>query len=81
MTQLDPLGRCCGRKPIFYRGGSWMSPPGSPKHYCPRCDSEYGTDGKRRANWAWAVCVGCGCWIRDGNKLCGECACEDDCAL
>src|SRR5580698_420867 len=26
-------------------------------------------------------CMGCGCRIAEGNDLCGECACEDDCDI
>ena len=50
---LDENGRCCGRKPLYYKGGSWRSPPGSPMYFCYRCDREYGPDGHQRANWAW----------------------------
>lgn len=39
--RLDEKGRCCGRKPIYYRGGAWNSPPGSPMLWCCRCDTVY----------------------------------------
>ena len=56
---LDEHGRCCGRKPLFYKGGSWRSPKGAPLHFCCRCHREYGPDGMQRANWAWkAVAFG-----------------------
>ena len=51
--KLDRKWRCCGRKPVFYKGGSWRSPPGAPFHFCTRCCSEYGPDGAQRENWAW----------------------------
>ena len=53
MKRLDAKGRCCGRKPIYYRGGSWCSPMNCPMHFCDRCDREYGPDGVQRDNWAW----------------------------
>ena len=53
--RLDEHGRCCGRKPVYYKGGSWASPPGAPMHFCGRCNREYGTDGVQKSNWAWAV--------------------------
>lgn len=52
-ARLDEKGRCCGRKPIFYKGGSWRSPPGSPMHFCCGCQREFGPDGEHRPNWAW----------------------------
>ena len=79
MSQLDAKGRCCGRKPIFYKGGSFASPLGAPLHFCSRCNREYGSDGKQRANWAYKQCKGCGMWIAgSGSSLCGECACEEE---
>lgn len=39
--QLDDKGRCCGRKPIYYKGMAWNSPPGSPMKWCPRCNTTY----------------------------------------
>jgi len=53
VTNLDENGRCCGRKPIHYKGGSWRSPPGSPMHFCGGCCREFGPDGAQRENWAW----------------------------
>lgn len=53
MNLFDNEGRCCGRKPLFYKGGSWRSPPGSPKYFCTRCFREFGPDGKQRPNFAW----------------------------
>lgn len=53
MSALDSKGRCCGSKPIFYKGGSWRSPPGSPMHFCSSCCREFCPDGKQRKNWAW----------------------------
>ena len=51
--RLDDKGRCCGRKPIFYKGGSWRSPLGAPLHFCCECNREFGPDGNQRANWAF----------------------------
>ena len=48
--KLDVKGRCCGRKPIYYKGGSWRSPPGSPMYFCVRCALDYGPDGYHREN-------------------------------
>ena len=56
--RLDDKGRCCGRKPIFYRGGAWNSPPQAPMHYCTRCDREYGPDGVQRESRAWTMING-----------------------
>ena len=57
IKMLDAKGRCCGRKPIYYRGGSRSSPPVLPRLVCVRCDREYYADGYLngylRANWAW----------------------------
>lgn len=53
MTKLDDKGRCCGRKPIFYKGGSWRSPLDAPMHFCDVCCREFGPDGIHRENWAW----------------------------
>lgn len=52
---LDKHGRCCGRKPIFYAGGSWRSPVKAPLYFCGRCCREYGPDGVHRPNWAWKM--------------------------
>lgn len=44
--------RCCGRKPIRYKGGSWCSP--APQLFCPRCDRAYDLEtGDQMENWAW----------------------------
>ena len=54
--KLDEKGRCCGRKPIYYKGGSWRSPPGAPLMFCGRCNREYDPiTGEQRENWAWAL--------------------------
>ena len=51
--KLDPNGRCCGRKPLHYKGGSYRSPD-HPMKFCSRCDREYCPDtGIQRENWAW----------------------------
>ena len=50
---LDPLGRCCGRKPLSYKRGH-------PPHihgaflFCFRCDRAYDTESLCQIeNWAW----------------------------
>jgi hypothetical protein len=52
--KLDAKGRCCGRKPIDYKGrrGSYETP----HKYCPRCDRSYDrvTD-QQIENWAWEL--------------------------
>lgn len=50
---LDQRGRCCGRKPLHYKGGSWNS-PARPMKFCDRCDREFDpVTGEQRENWAW----------------------------
>lgn len=51
--RLDEKGRCCGRKPLVYKGGSWMSPPGSPMQVCLTCDAIYELDGTLRSAARW----------------------------
>ena len=48
--KLDDKGRCCGRKPLEYKG-RW-----EPAHkFCPRCDRGYDSKtGEQIPNWAWA---------------------------
>lgn len=77
-SRLDAKGRCCGRKPIFYKGGSWRSPPGSPMYFCCECDREFGPDGRQRPNWKYKKCPGCETWISANASACGECICEVD---
>lgn len=63
---IDNKGRCCGRKPIHYKGGGWNSPY-HPKKFCTRCAAEYDPlTGEQRENfarwahWAHGTC-GAGC--------------------
>ena len=53
VMRLDSSGRCCGRKPLYYKGGSWRSPTGSPMYFCGKCMREFGPDGEQRENFAW----------------------------
>lgn len=54
--KLDEKGRCCGRKPIYYKGGSWCSHPGAPLMFCDKCNREYDpVTGEQRENWAWKL--------------------------
>lgn len=49
---LDDKGRCCGRKPLEYRGTHTTSE--GPHRYCPRCDRAYELDEPFQINnWAW----------------------------
>lgn len=51
---IDEKGRCCGRKPLHYKGGSWRY-DGPPQLFCTRCDRSYNPETKeQQANWAWA---------------------------
>lgn len=48
--KLDEKGRCCGRKPIDYKG-SWRS---IPQKFCPRCCRAFSREtGEQIDNWAW----------------------------
>lgn len=50
---IDDKGRCCGRKPIHYKGGAWNSPH-RPMLFCCRCDREYDpVTLEQQENWAW----------------------------
>ena len=52
MTSLDEKGRCCGRKPIKYKGGAWNSPE-VPQWFCARCCRSYDLrTGQQIENWA-----------------------------
>lgn len=49
---LDDKGRCCGRKPIDYKGGAWNSPV-RPQKFCTRCSRAYDRiTGEQLENWA-----------------------------
>lgn len=82
--QLDEKGRCCGRKPVHYKGGAWNSPPQSPMHLCVYCHREFGPDGIHRESFAWKRCANCGCWVNGYfpgpvPAYCSECSVEQDC--
>lgn len=50
---IDEKGRCCGRKPIKYKGGSWRSPE-FPQRFCFSCNRAYKLDSDEQLeNWAW----------------------------
>lgn len=50
--QLDEKGRCCGRKPVTYRGRNTTSE--GPQRYCTRCDRSYDLEENEQIpNWAW----------------------------
>lgn len=40
-AKLDEKGRCCGRKPHLYKGGSWRSPIDAPVSCCFTCNRNY----------------------------------------
>jgi hypothetical protein len=48
--KLDDKGRCCDRKPLFYKRG-WNNR--GPHHFCPRCAREYTEAGEQRENFHW----------------------------
>lgn len=50
---LDEQGRCCGRKPIFYKTRRGMGSQRDPHHFCCRCCAEYDVEGRQRGNWAY----------------------------
>ena len=51
---LDEKGRCCGRKPIFYKTRSGLQTQHDPHHFCTRCCAEFdGETGVQRTNWQW----------------------------
>jgi hypothetical protein len=53
VARLDEKGRCCGRKPIDYKGGGWNS-PARPEKFCDRCDRSFDrATGEQVENWAW----------------------------
>jgi len=50
---IDEKGRCCGRKPLKYKGGAWNSPR-HPQLFCFRCDRAYDLEtGIQIENFAW----------------------------
>lgn len=50
--KLDDKGRCCGRKPILYKGK--YTTAAGPQRYCPRCDRAYDIEENEQIrNWAW----------------------------
>ncbi len=51
--QMTEEGRCCGRKPLFYKTSRGMKVVKDAHYFCTTCDAEFGVDGKQRANWAW----------------------------
>ena len=59
IAKVDEKGRCCERKSIHYKGGSWASPLDAPKLYCTRCDRMYdpGTGLQRESEF----------WKREGG--------------
>ena len=50
---LDDKGRCCGRKPIVYKGGGWRH-LGPAMKFCDRCCRAYHPEtGEQMPNFAW----------------------------
>ena len=43
--KLDNEGRCCGKKPIFYKGRR--------SHWCSRCGADFGVDGQQHSGNLW----------------------------
>lgn len=47
---LGNKGRCCGKKPILYKGRYTAFP----QKFCPGCDRAYNPEtGEQIDNWAW----------------------------
>lgn len=55
---LDDLGRCCGRKPLFYKMASGWERKKDPHHFCCTCGAEFAPDGAQRANRLWRAVEG-----------------------
>ncbi len=52
--KLDDKGRCCGRKPLTYRGKNTTST--GPHRFCFRCDRAYDLEENEQIeNWAWKL--------------------------
>lgn len=45
--KLDINGRCCGRKPMVYKSGTW-TPLQRPHRFCPRCGASFEIGSDRR---------------------------------
>lgn len=68
--KLNDDGRCCGRKPIVYKGR--MSTTEGPQRFCPRCDRAYELDAPYQINnWAWKRAPG-GKFERQTNRASSE---------
>lgn len=51
---LDEKGRCCGLKPMVYRGRNTTST--GPHRFCVRCDRAYSLEENEQIpNWAWKI--------------------------
>lgn len=57
-AKLDAKGRCCGRKPLYYRTYRGAGTRRDPHHFCCVCDREFWPSGEQRPNWAWMECEG-----------------------
>lgn len=78
--KLDEKGRCCGRKPVDYKGGAWNSPL-HPEKFCTRCNRAYDrVTGEQIDNWAHWKCPACGGWISITDSVCLGYTCEQDAA-
>lgn len=51
--KLDSKGRCCGKKPIFYKRSHGDTP--GPFYFCVRCSRAFDTDGNQIENWGWKL--------------------------
>lgn len=73
-------GQCQKCKVVY----SWTGGPRLKSAFCPRCLTPLSwVSWDDRTGVTWEVlpkCENCGAQVAPGNELCGECACEDDCA-
>jgi hypothetical protein len=80
MNRHRHKGQCLKCKVAY----SWTGGPPKKSAFCPRCKGSLSwVSWDDKVDLAWEElpkCADCGAQIARGNKLCGECACEDDCA-
>ena len=65
--KLDAKGRCCGRKPIDYKGGPRS--PEKPHKFCDRCYRGFDRiTGEQIENWAYHQDAS-GEWVRKARVV------------
>lgn len=53
--ELDTKGRCCGRKPIFYKTSNGIRSCPDHHYYCSRCRREFSPNGEQRESSSWVI--------------------------